>query len=207
MRTSVYIAIVTTLVVAIVVVGIVDLAYWNRNILTANSNILIPFNIPHDGVGTYAAMSCPVGSSINIVTAIAEVYDPAGMCTTTPNVNYLTGMCESSVASSYCSNNLPLNTAAPGISTVCGNNTTQCRTRDVTAIVGDKCNGLSNTVLNWDGIPYPCSITPSSTAYTTLPKYPGNSGYNPGSNGGTSVPSTSTQGYVLHGLYTCQPND
>lgn len=103
-----------------------------------------------------------------------------------------------------------------GISSVCGPST-DCRQRNATPYLAEKCNGTSVCMpdITQDFGPYPCNIVPptagcgsyvpgNSNAFCNLPYTSGSFNNVPG--GATPAsPSSYNMGYFVHGVYTCVP--
>ena len=84
-----------------------------------------------------------------------------------------------------------------------------CKSRDNSAYVAEACDGKNTCALPVDTSagdasitsvlgPYPCSLSPSDSNYSLLPMVRGNQGINNTDN------STMSQGYYVHGLFTCE---
>lgn len=112
-----------------------------------------------------------------------------------------------------------------GINNVCSpvglsNDQYKCRPRDASAYLSSYCNGkqeclgnsrdkwLPNVKNNNPFGPLPCQIQASSTSgeYYSLPIINGWGGGTP-NNAKNSAPVTYNQGYHVHGIYTCVPDD
>ena len=87
------------------------------------------------------------------------------------------------------------------INKVCtsANSTSNCRPRDASSYLAAKCNGQTTCNITFDPVnpnsgfgPSPCSaaIKPGTEGYTSLPITPGQGG-------------SYTQGYYVHGIYSC----
>ena len=101
--------------------------------------------------------------------------------------------------------------------------TYKCRPRDATAYLAEYCDGKSSCLTGsksstgadiWNPAnpnifgPLPCQIIASTKEpmYATLPIFPGWGGGAP-TTGGTPNDITYSQGYYVHGVYSCIPND
>lgn len=88
----------------------------------------------------------------------------------------------------------------------------QCRPRDVTTYVAKSCNGQTScavsltpgTSKNFGSSP--CQISPLDPEYSALPNIPGWGGGTP-TNGSSNVAPTQSQGYYVHGIYSCVADD
>jgi len=219
----VYTACMIALGMAIVAVLAITLSMGYRNQLNLTSGSMKAFSI---NLGGTQQFTCPVGTHINVITGITEVYDPYGQCTASanvsPNKDYLESLYQQDQTSTnpktHFSDNMNNPKNGDYQNKVCGppagaNN--QFRTRDVTAQLGMQLNGQNSATLSWDessNIPFPgpdpSSSVTASNLYKQLPLYPGNSGYDPSQHGGQGSPvqSTTYQGYVFYGVYTCVPD-
>lgn len=95
------------IIVLIIILGVVIFLLWN-NISKSKKqeqlNIIYPFSgilpapgsnrNPSGGLSLYRSdgvtpqLSCPAGTTLNIIGAYVEVYDPYGSCSPSPNVSY-----------------------------------------------------------------------------------------------------------------------
>lgn len=124
-----------------------------------------------------------------------------------------TGVCSAYPA---CSNVLG------GLNSVCSptrSDLNRCRPRDASAYLGRHCDGKNVCLGNINDIwtpnsvnsvfgPLPCEIPANnqSDLYASLPISTGWAGGSPiSSASGQSSPATFTQGYYVHGIYTCVP--
>ncbi|MDB4769534.1 hypothetical protein OAG24_01075 [bacterium] len=87
-----------------------------------------------------------------------------------------------------------------------------CRPRDASAYLAKHCNGKQVCDVVWNPLnsstfgPLPCKIQPGQAEYLTLPVIPGWDGSTP-TNGEKAGDATFKQGYYVHGIYTCIPDD
>ena len=204
MQTLVFVSIIVALVIAILIVWSFNFSWGYRNLLNSNATIMKPFSMMYgqDGV----TVDCPAGSTINILTARSEVYDPYQECTSSPNSKYLQTMCQAD--GSLCGN-MYGNCENGGncANTICGppNNTGVVRSRDVTAFVGQMLNGQQSGTVSWSGVPFPAYFTPSDSRYNQLPQYNGTTGDILNNQGSNPTPGV-TSGFSLHGIYACVPS-
>jgi hypothetical protein len=186
---------------------------------TFGDNPTAPINIP--------PLVCPVGKEINIIGAWIEVADPMNQCWSQGPSSVLKCYCGDSSActngASPASNpgNVCLNMNNYQ-NTVCNPNSKSyqgCRPRDVSAYFAEKCDGKQSINLSidptkdtWFG-PWPCNLTLSgdpsqNTDLSTYNKLPVNDGLSagsiPNSQNNNPVTPTQTQGYYIHGIYTCK---
>ena len=107
-----------------------------------------------------------------------------------------------------------------GLNSTCSEGNNNCRVRDSSAYLARHCDGREDCLgvgdiwnpNKKDGPfgPLPCSISAESgdSKYTSLPIIPGWGGGQPnGSSSGESEPATFNQGYYVHGIYTCVPDN
>ncbi len=92
-----------------------------------------------------------------------------------------------------------------------------CKIRDASSYLAKHCDGNSQCLGDSSDMwipdtpggafgPLPCSINTTDPDYTTLPVIPGwNAGVTP-HGGGTPVLANFSQGYYVHGIYTCIPD-
>lgn len=208
----------TTLLFIIFVILLAAVIYLGvRNKTIKNQGLLLPFSsttVQLDGTGKpffnipkttdgRNQISCPTGTSVNIVGAYFDVYDPYNTCITqtpemlaaglmTPNQKFIDN-CKANPTDPICKNIDP----TTFLNTVCTQTGSgNCKVRDVTDILGSFCNGkpaVSESDLQslLPSLPYPCSIIPGSSDYAKLPAST------------SSDNSVTTGGYVLHGLFSC----
>lgn len=154
-----------------------------------------------------------------------------GICQVDPGVN---GSCvtDSCASQPTCANVSPpgLN---EGLSETCSpsgaNDQYQCRPRDASAYLASYCNGKQSCLVGGSDVwlpntqggmfgPLPCHVSvpatnqsPTATntsIYSTLPITMGwNGGAPPNGNPQDPTGPTFNQGYYVHGIYTCIPND
>ena len=166
-----------------------------------------------DTLNTPVTMSCPAGTEINVGAAIVEVYNPYSQCTSDPATVYQ-AMCnsEGDTLNAFCDN---AGGTAPWTNTMCGpGGQGQCAILNLTGFLGQQANGQQS----WTGASVTDFVT-SSNGDTWTP-CPGIQGSNldsysaelpvsPGNVGDLSlpnpVPSTTNQGYYVHGFYSCIP--
>lgn len=204
--TGVAIGLVALILVLIgLVVAVVFLDKGNRTLKT--QQLLIPFasstvQVDPDSKTSILNMkpapngrnqiSCPVGK-INVVGAFFDVYDGYGTCSPIPSPDF----------ASHCENpdnkNDPIcqNLNATQQNTVCvAGGTGNCKMRDVTQLVANVCNGQTDcdpSVIQklLPSLPYPCTVLPTDPNYLKLPVSSSDSASGP------------TQGYYLHGIFSC----
>lgn len=109
--------------------------------------------------------------------------------------------------------------------TTCANGANNCAPRDASAYLAKACNGQQTcnatitsdffgpfpcgggTFQNPGNVPNACSGTQTaSSGYCSLPYAPGTDTSFTPTNGGSTAATTFSQGYMVHGLYTCVPN-
>lgn len=151
--------------------------------------------------------SCTQNSSDGNLLCINNVYEwnpLAGTCmycNSNTNTYAVAGLCE--------------NTNSDGSNVVCLNQDVYIR--DVSGYMSKACDGKISCMASGDEIwkpndpttiagPLPCPIPAKSSDpnYSRLPIVPGWNGSTP-SSGSSASPGTFSQGYSLHGLYTCIP--
>lgn len=89
-----------------------------------------------------------------------------------------------------------------------------CRPRDVSAWLAAECDGKQTCNISWNPAspkgfgPLPCRISTTDTEYTKLPLIPGWDGSSPtAAKKPKAEQSIPKQGYYVHGIYTCIPDD
>lgn len=97
--------------------------------------------------------------------------------------------------------------------TVCSaSGSSNCRFRDISAYLATECDGKTECNVTWDLSspkyfgPLPCNLNMSSPDFPDLPIIPGWGGGTP-SQGTKNSPANFTQGYYVHGIYTCVPDN
>lgn len=213
----------TIVLLIIVIGGLIASSYvlMKKNQNMALSTVIKPFGAQFDMKNPTAPIplvssdgspqiTCPVGTKPNIIGAWIGVADPMGTCD--PNgpipsfVNYCSGKYGPPDAS-ICKNgpsfkNQMCNSSSAGYK--------GCRTRDVSAYFAQKCKEsnsnkceltIDTTKDKWFG-PYPCNSFPGDQIYDNLPISEGWSG-GKSHGGSTPSPASETQGYYVHGIYTC----
>jgi hypothetical protein len=204
-----------------------------QNGATANNQILYPFSATIDPTtGTPSSfttvsggsqITCPAGSSVNIVGAFFNVFDPYNECVVSAaDVSPLLANCTDPNVCPGQQGSGPNGMCTPT------NMSAQCAIRDASASVGAKCNGRQSCpdLTMADFGDYPCAgIAPTQcinsftstgqpvwsqttrSGYCALPYIPGNPGGVPvGASTQNSNPANANVGYIMHGIYTCVPN-
>jgi len=200
--------------VLVFVVAGIALYMNNTNINLAESMVYHPFNGSYEfgtngqplnkplikGDGTSQIM-CPAGKKIKIFSAYTNVYDPNGICLA-PN-DMVTAKCQKSglctSADVECSNMKPNFT-----NIACDS----CKYRDSTYTLSKMCDGqnICNATVTKDFFgEYPCNFSADEYAVqhqnTTNPCNSTSNYYKLPVTGSTN---NIRQGYVVHGLYTCE---
>jgi hypothetical protein len=230
-------SVITIIILGVILVIVVSLTIYMtiQNKKKQMVNQVMPFTARLDPSGNLtpslttasgaSQISCPVGTKINILGSILEVYDPYSECLATGAVPEFQTMC-----SNYNTQPNPDPTSTTG--QLCANtdpshgyrNTTcwadgsgnygdgNCKIRNASIYLAGACDGKTGacnvTVDNSTVGPWPCQILPapvgSGSDYLDLPIANGNSGL---PTAPSPVQSTMAQGYYLHGLAVCIPND
>lgn len=152
-------------------------------------------------------LNCPKGSTINVLEAFYNVYDPAGQCTSHPS-DSLQCAPDDPAPSSLCENVVGRTTDGTMNmqNVVCSpSGTAECSYRTATPFLGTECNGKETCVVPLTakhGIhkfvgPDPCnfiSLPEDIASYAMLPK-------TVESDAGTDP--IEVQGYRVHGQYRC----
>lgn len=87
-----------------------------------------------------------------------------------------------------------------------------CKLRDISAYVANYCDGKQECDITWDLTspeafgPLPCNLQYNNNNFLNLPIIPGWNGSTP-ENGSQPSPASSSQGYNVHGIFTCVPDD
>lgn len=162
------------------------------------------------------AIPASCGTNANVICSGGQwVYNPLkGQClmcngnSTTPGTCMLMPSCQDMDPSTYQN-------------TVCNpsNTTTNCRPRDASAYLAKYCDGKSTCLGSANDFwnpnepngpfgPLPCEISAlwNDTNYTQLPITTGWTGGAP-DGGAANSPVSLSQGYYVHGIYTCVPDD
>jgi len=109
-----------------------------------------------------------------------------------------------------CSN---LNSAYQNTVCASSNTKTKCRPRDASAYLAKECDGKQSCTVAWDPSksqffgPLPCQVSVHDSDYPLLPIIPGWDGGKPSGKGAKTEPANYKQGYYVHGIFTCVPND
>ncbi len=167
-------------------------------------------------VGDCGANSCPVrpgkpcskknpdcgGSPMICINNTCQVNPSAGQCMSCNN-----GRC---VQSPTCSN---LNSSFQNIACVSTNLKNKCRPRDASAYLAKECNGEQSCTVSWNPSssrffgPLPCQVGVRDKEYPIFPIVPGWNGSIPAGKGAKAEPANFNQGYYIHGIMTCIPDD
>jgi hypothetical protein len=220
--------VVTIIIILIITIVLFGFSIYNstKTEKYAEANIILPFSAYIDPTnptntvpitttstinGSNSQISCPVGYNVNIIGATFQVFDPYGECYSKPS-SVIQKECASSNSSSgsdpVCAN---LNTSFQNTTCVATNTTNQCIPRDASAYLSSVCNGQQICNVNIDNSsfgPYPCRLQPLTLCSSNGPT--NDSGYcalpylSTSQSGSTN---TFSQGYYVHGIYTCVAND
>ena len=233
-----------TLVLFGIVISVLYTFKVKSNASASRNQLLYPFAVNFDPTTGQAPdfvdatgnpqIQCPAGSSINIVGAFFNVFDPYNTCVADlADVSPLmTGYCSGTAPNpNVCSTGMPNTTCTPS------NASTRCAIRDASALLSSVCNGqqtcepeinpstfgdypctggtvagiapqacisVAGGLAAWTGPPSGTRTSP----YCSLPYVPGFPGGLPqgASSSGTSDPQSFNLGYTIHGFYTCVPN-
>jgi hypothetical protein len=203
------------LIVVIVTLWIALTIINNKNANYSYTQVLYPFSAildqtnPNGQVNLEKQIKCPDGYECNIVAAFSQVYDPYSTCSnpstlilntcgTQGGTNPISGSdptaCECRPSSNVTTRTN--NMCYPGTSQSPNPNYKNCKIRDVTAYLSDMVR--NKQPLNYPLGPYPCNIDPTSPDYKNLPY---------ASVGQDTACDQGRQGYYIHGLFTCVPNN
>lgn len=165
--------------------------------------------------------NCSSDGSLKCIGGVCLV-DP-GVTSCMACIDPSTGDLPASGTQGYCAT-MPLCTGVEdGLNAMCSpskGDANNCRPRDASAYLAAHCDGkqrcLGNSGDTWDpstqgGVfgPLPCQVPAKSgnSTYAQLPVINGWSGGIPTGGSGDTEPVTFSQGYYVHGIYTCVPND
>lgn len=136
-----------------------------------------------------------------------------GVTSTIPGTN---GVCKNIP---LCINVDDSKTQLPGNNT-CGDDANRCKIRDASAHLAAKCDGKNQCLGDPSDVwmpnapgghfgPLPCDIPASASniQYQNLPVIPGWNNGTPPAGTSSRAPASFSQGYYVHGIYTCIPDD